>query len=455
MTSSTPTSRRAFLRTGVALPFLGTSALLTMSHNAQAADYKAIVVLYLSGGHDGNNMLIPVDGAYADYQRARPALALPKDNLARIGGKHIGHDFALSPACRPLVDLFERQRLAIVANVGALVQPTTIDEVKNRTAHLPPFLGSHAEQEQWTQGWMGDVDPSGWGGRAIDLLPAEMRNYQPLIAIARDYTAVTAPVTPLSLASSNSSTYWGRANINDPNDQVHQRLEWLSRMQSTNVYEQEFARSLRTSYLDAIEFGRGQAFGAEPAGNYPDSELGRGLRFLARHIPFSKQVGARRQVYLVQEGRYDTHAGQMSTDPQNPGMEMLLGSVAQSLVAFDQSMAGVGMGDEVLVLVLSEFGRTLDPAAGQGSDHAWGNHWFVMGNYVKGGKIYGDKFPSLVVGGADDASIWQPARGQWLPQYSSDQFMADAFRWFGLSAQQCVTAMPNLGNFPSQKIGYL
>ena len=226
-------------------------------------------------------------------------------------------------------------------------------------------------------------------------------------------------------------------------------------MQSSNTYEYEFSRSLRAAYLDSVEFAKGQSSGPEPVGNFPDAMVGRDLRYLAKHLPYSKQAGARRQVYLIQDGGYDTHTSQMSTDTSNPGLELRLADVSNSLSAFDASMQAAGMNNEVLTVVMSEFGRTLDPAAGEGSDHGWGNHWFVLGGPVKGGLIYGSNFPTLQTGGVDDASIYNPKRGQWLPQFSSDQFMSDIVRWLGLSPAQALAVMPNLNNFSAKTIGFL
>ena len=444
-------NRRKFLSHAGAVSVTGIAGSLATVKNVQAADYKALIVVFLSGGFDGNNVLIPVDGAYGDYQTARPSLALPKDSLVRLQGTHLGHQFSLSPAMRPLAALFEQQRLAVVANVGALVQPTTIQQIRDRTAKLPPFMGSHTEQEQWIQGWMGDENLSGWGGRSLDMLAPEMRSKQPLIALARDYTAVLGNTAPLSLGNSNGSSNWRRAQLGNPDDVLNRQVDWASRLQSGNEYEAEFARSLRSAYLDSLEFAKGQQYGSAPVGNFPDQQVGRDLRFVARHIPFSKQTGARRQVYLVQDGGYDTHAGQLSAD----GLETHLSAVANSLVAFDDSIKAAGISNEVITVVMSEFGRTLDPASGGGSDHAWGNHWFVLGGPVKGGVIYGKSFPTLQTGGPDDASDWNPKRGQWVPQFSSDQFIADAARWMGLSAEQALAVMPNLNNFQTNTVGYI
>lgn len=460
-------SRREFLLRSGAIS-LGTIGLsLLGARNVQAADFKAVVVVFLSGGFDGNNVLIPIDAAYTDYSKSRPSLALAKDSLIRLSGTHIGHQFALSPAMRPLATMFEQQRMAVVANVGALVQPCTVQQAKERTVKLPPFLGSHAEQEKWVQGWMGDEDLSGWGGRMMDSLPSEMRTRQPLIALARDYTAVVGKTsvlnttavkgnaTALSLANSNSSNYWGRMELSNANTALARRVEWASRMQSGNAYEVEFARSLRSSYLDALEFAKGQQYGAVPSGNFPDKQIGRDFRFVARHMAYSKQAGARRQIYLVQDSGYDTHSGQLSTDEGNPGLETRLGYLANSIGAFEDSIRTYGLDNEVLTLIVSEFGRTLDPASGIGSDHAWGNHWFAMGGPVKGGKVYGSHFPTLQTGGPDDASNWLPMRGQWVPQFSSDQFIGDAALWLGLTPTQTLAALPNLANFQSQTIGYI
>ncbi|MFN5722766.1 MAG: hypothetical protein ACK47O_02980, partial [Betaproteobacteria bacterium] len=220
--------RREFLLGAGAVSLTSIGAALLPLSQVAAADYKAVVIVNLAGGFDGNNVLIPIDGAYSDYSKARPSLVLPKDSLLRLTGSHIGHTFALTPSIRPLYDLFERKRVAVVANVGALIQPTTIEQVRNRSVKLPPFLGSHSDQEQWIQGWMGDEDRSGWGGRAMDLLPAGMRSRQPLISVTNSYTALVSNSTPLSLADSNGNSFWGMANIADPANSATQRVEWAS-----------------------------------------------------------------------------------------------------------------------------------------------------------------------------------------------------------------------------------
>lgn len=448
-------NRRNFLSHAGAVSLAGIAATLASVKDVQAADYKALVVVFLSGGFDGNNVLVPMDAAYSDYAKARPSLALPKDSLVKLSGSHIGHQFGLSPANRSLADLFEQKRMAVIANTGALVQPTTIEQLRNNSVKLPPFLGSHTEQEQWVQGWMGDEDTSGWGGRTMDVMAPDMKNFQPLVAMARDYTAVVGNRTALSLANSGSGSRWGSAELSDPSSVARQRVEWASRLQSGNIYDAEFSRSLRAAYNDTVQFALGQNYGAAPTGVFADSQIGRDLRYLARHLSYAKNAGARRQIYLVQDGGYDTHTDQLSTSMSNPGLEMRIGNVANSLAAFDQSIQAYGMNNDVITVVISEFGRTLDPAAGEGSDHAWGNHWFALGGPVKGGVVYGKTFPTLQTAGVDDASLYRPYRGQWIPQFSSDQFMADLVGWLGLTPAQAVAVMPNLINFQQKTIGFI
>ncbi|NDE25133.1 MAG: DUF1501 domain-containing protein, partial [Betaproteobacteria bacterium] len=366
-------NRRDFLSHAGAVSLAGIAATLASVKNVQAADYKALVVVFLSGGFDGNNVLVPTDAAYNDYANARSALALPKDSLVRLSGSHIGHQFGLSPANRAFADLFEQKRMAVIANAGALVQPTTMAQLRDNSVRLPPFLGSHTEQEQWIQGWMGDEDTSGWGGRTMDAMSADMKNFQPLVAMARDYTAVLGNRTSLSLANSGSGSRWGNAELSDPTSLTRQRVEWASRLQSSNVYDSEFSRSLQAAYNDTVQFAMGQSYGTAPTGDFPNAQIGRDLRYLARHLAYAKQVGARRQIYLVQDGGYDSHVDQLSTSTSNPGLEMKIGDVTNSLVAFDKSIQSYGMNNDVITVIMSEFGRTLDPASGGGSDHAWGN----------------------------------------------------------------------------------
>jgi uncharacterized protein (DUF1501 family) len=172
-------------------------------------------------------------------------------------------------------------------------------------------------------------------------------------------------------------------------------------------------------------------------------------------MPYYKVTGAPRQIYFTEWGSFDTHANQRYTGVTagNADQDGQLAQLAKALAAFDQSMIAAGMSNEVAVLVTSEFNRTLDPAAGNGSDHAWGGHWMVMGGRVNGGRMFGEKFPSLVLGGVDD--VHEQKRGYWLPQISSDQVAADMLTWLGLPSDKLSLVMPNLANFNIKTLGLM
>ena len=179
------------------------------------------------------------------------------------------------------------------------------------------------------------------------------------------------------------------------------------------------------------------------------------MRFFAQTLPYYKASGSTRQVYFTEWGSFDTHANQRNTanTSGNDDQDSQLSQLADALAAFDQAIRAAGMGNEVAVFVTSEFNRTLDPAAGNGSDHAWGSHWMVMGGQVNGAKMYGDKFPSLVLGGVDDAHNGK--RGYWVPQMSSDQVAADLLLWLGLPQDKLTEVMPNLKNFAKKSVGFM
>ena len=395
------TNRRELLKMLSATGAVGLGAGLSMlsldSTSASSAAYKALVVIHLNGGNDGNDMLVPLDAAYTDYQKSRPSIALRKDDLVNLTSQYFGHSIGLNRAMSALVPLYNQRKLGFIANAGPLIKPTTASEVLNGTASLPPFLYSHPEQTHLVLGWMGDQDPSGWGGRAIEAMSGNRPMKAPLISIdSGASTLVLGQRSRILNAESNFSRNLGHANLANKNSEWTQIMESLTRLQSA------------TSQKSAIEWGQ-----------------------------------------------FDTHSNHRnSNDPSGRmNQDSQLVQLANALVAFDQAINAAGLGDQVAVLVTSEFGRTLDPAAGNGSDHAWGNHWMVMGNAVQGGKLYGNAFPRLILGGPDDAH--NQKRGYWVPQLSSDQVAADMLLWLGLPDSQLTNVMPNLKNFAKKTVGYI
>lgn len=454
-------SRRHFLKRGSALTGLGLGAgLSTMSMDGVsanvAAGYKALVIVHLNGGNDANDLIVPLDAGFSDYERSRPSIALRRDAITPLSARYLDRTLGVNRAIDPLMPLFHAGRMAFLINAGALVKPTTAADVLNRRAVLPPFLYSHPEQTQYVQGWMGDVDPSGWAGRAIEAIDPQGSFRSPLIAVnSSNNTVVRGQRSRVVNMNTYSSDRMGPADLSDTTSRWTQMLDMLSRQQSATAVEAEFARTFRGVYLDNEELARADRTTREPAGNFDNNEISRRLRKVAKIMPYFKTEGVPRQVYFVEWGSFDTHTNQRYTDVTNgnAAQDTQLRQLATALSAFDTSIVQAGMANEVVVFVTSEFNRTLDPAAGNGSDHAWGSHWMVMGADVKGSRMYGQKFPMLVLGGEDDAHDGK--RGYFVPQISSDQVAADLLQWLGLPSNQLVQIMPNLQNFPIRNVGFM
>lgn len=454
--------RRSFIAGATALAgktLLGggvASIGLTSEVLARQSGYKALVVVFLNGGNDGNDILVPTDGGYDDYYRARPSIALKKDSLRSFSTKQLGHSMGLNPALAGLMPLFNSGKLAFISNVGPLVEPVTVSDVLNKRVKIPPFLFSHPEQMSTVQGWMGDEDQSGWGGRGLEVLAKSAPLKAPLISVDNGaLTLVRGRQSRIISGDSRGQKWMGPAHLTNKSNEWTQIVESMTRLQSGNKIQAEYAKAFRGIFTDASELAAGFEKTPSPKGAFADNMIARQLRFAAQAAHFYKMAGASRQIFSIEWGGFDTHVNQRNDDPNstNVSQDTQLAELTAALVAFQNSVDAAGMTNDVTLLVTSEFGRTLDPAAGYGSDHAWGSHWWVMGSPVKGSKIYGNKFPSLVLGGVDDADPGR--RGYWAPQYSSDQVAADLLQWLGLPASRFVDVMPRLANFSQKTIGFM
>lgn len=449
--------RRHFLKGLAGCTSIGLGGALGLSsiasHSASPPGYKALVVLHLNGGNDGNDLLVPMDGAYGDYSKARPSIALTQDALVPFARNHLDQRLGLNRAMAGLMPLFDRERLAFLVNTGPLIEPSTAADVLNRRVRVPPFLYSHPEQTQYVQGWMGDEDPSGWGGRAIEAIGAPMK--APLVSVDGGATTVVlGQRTRMVSMNPNNSRWMGRADLTRPSEPWTQAIAALTRTQSPVTVEHEYARTFQAAFGDAQELARAADVMPEPQGNFADNQIGRKLRTIARFLPYYKSAGASRQVYSLQWGDFDTHANQRYTsDSGTMGQDGQLAELAAAMLAFNDAVNAAGMANEVIFLVVSEFGRTLDPASGRGSDHAWGSHWMAMGGPVRGGQMYGAKFPRLILGGTDDVDPGR--RGYWVPQIAGDQVAADVLTWLGVPASALNGVMPNLANFTQKTVGYV
>jgi uncharacterized protein (DUF1501 family) len=419
-----------------------TAALgLALPEVAKAADYRALVVVFLKGGYDGNDLLVPLDAGFNDYAKARSDLALKRDELLPIRG-YTGGNLGMHPALSPLKPAYEQGRLLWVANIGALVRPVSAEQWRNNQIAVPPFLMSHSEQVNIVQGWDPADILNGWGGRGMELLGSDLTRSLPVVSYAFDNTLVTGLRSRMTLANSNGSRYWGRADLTQSSNRWTQLVESLGHFQSRNPVENEFARTLEASFTDTAALSIAEQKASPNKTAFPDNRLARDLSHIARLMPIFKSDGVRRQLFFTDFGQFDTHVTQRG-DEEGRAMDVQVAQVADALAAFDAELRLRNIDGEVLTLVMTEFGRTLQPT-GQGTDHAWGNHWFLLGNRLKGGQVVG-RIPDLVLGGKDDGDPWK--KGRWAPDYSSDQLAASVMRWLGLGEDRLVKVFPNLSNF--------
>lgn len=449
-------TRRHWLGTAASLAGvagLGLAAALT-GRNGQATpgadDYRALVVLFLMGGNDGHNLLVPTDGLYGSYQSARANLALAKSSLLALPGTAAGHTFGLHPALAPLVPLYGQGRLGFVANAGPLVQPCTAAQVLANAVEVPPFLLSHQDQVAIQQGWTVKDDSSGWAGRGLELLQSDLRHPLNAVTMSNARTLVLGRNSGVAFMPPNGARYWGPADLAQPTSLAAQQIHRMGNWQFSNHYEAEFARTFGSAVDDSTRFTRALMAATEPTADFGTGDLAERLRALAKVLPVFKAQGYRRQVFLVSWGNFDTHSNQRGSDAATQDAQLAV--LAKALAAFDDSIRGTGLNDHVVTLTMSDFGRTMRPGSGGGSEHAWGNHWLAVGGPVQGGTVHG-VFPSPVLGGPDDSD--RNKNGRHVPTTSTDQVGATLMHWLGLPASAFDEVFPNLVNFERKTLPLL
>ncbi|MEO7538802.1 MAG: DUF1501 domain-containing protein [Pyrinomonadaceae bacterium] len=457
------------------------------SHSDGGQNYKALVLLFCAGGNDGNNMVIPNHNDasisnYAAYSAARgtQGLAIPQASLLPISVPRLGNlTYGLHPSLGTVAggvnggihDLYNQGKLAIVTNVGTLVRPLTKAEYLNAAFRKPYQLFSHSDQVNQAQTSISNTQAfTGWGGRLSDKLTAgsNPNGLIPMvtsIAGAQLFTAGQSTL-PLAMADSNTSL----ANVLNPAGFTNTGNGGPARLTAFNALR---GLDLDSNYVAAASHVTDLAMQANTAlaggqdtsvTPVPDSSIARQLRQIARLIKSRDTLNINRQVFYAQIGGFDTHTNQLANQTT------LFSQFSQAMRWFWDELVAQGIQNDVTTFTLSDFGRTLNPAgsgATVGSDHAWGNHMFVMGGSVAGGDFYGSRrpdgtgnyFPTLVMGpsGPDDTDNSTSGRGRWIPTTSVDQYAATMARWFGLSPADEAVVFPNLSAFPGTyaQLGFL
>ena len=445
------TNRRKFLKNSVA--GLGVASGLASnfaSFNAFAADtsdYKALVCVFLTGGVDGHDILIPFDNSsYSDFARIRGSLITPsrrRENLLGLNGGFDGREFALPGEMLPLQELYNQGDMAFVSNVGPLIEPTNRTTFRNGTARLPPRIGSHNDSQSIWMASQPEGARSGWGGRFSDIMQASNANSN------ASFTSVSAAGRTIYLTGENIQAFEVSSRGGLSVDELRSNsvlgsnvfsrnyeavLRDTGRPGSGNFFSMDMSNTMRRAIDDndllvSVLDGPG-----DPSTQFPATPLGGQFEIVARMIARRQQLGAGRQIFFISQGGYDTHRSQTEDLPE------LQLDLATSMRAFFDSMVELGASDNVTSFTASDFGRTLS-RSGSGTDHGWGNHHMVMGGAVNGGQIEGDVPPADFNHDAD------MGRGRLIPTVSVDQYAGALGRWFGLSDSELLDALPGLANF--------
>jgi uncharacterized protein (DUF1501 family) len=419
---------------------------------ATAEDYKALVCVFLYGGNDTNNMVVPIDTAgYANYATLRSTIALPQAQLLPLAVAGGTPAYGLHPALPGLQALWSSGNLAIVANVGTLVQPLTKAQYLSTTSVKPDSLFSHIDQQHQWQASISNTSSSntGWGGRLSDQLASLNVNASvpPMISTGGNNLFVTgASSQALVIPTSGSFGLSGYSNDSADNARrsaLAQLLNIDSQPNLVKAAEQVMTEALASSAtLNPILTTTDATLSARFAGL--TSNFAKQLLAIGKVIEARGSLGARRQVFLATLGSFDTHTDEVNRQ------QSLLAEMDAGLSAFHAAMADIGAGSSVTSFTLSDFSRTLLPNTGGGTDHAWGSHHLVIGDAVQGGQLYGS-MPTLALGGPDD----EGEEGRWIPTIAVDQYAATLASWFGADAATLAAVLPNLASFSPGTLGFV
>lgn len=446
MASSFDPSRRSSLKLTALAPLMlgggmmGGLTRAAFAQTASATDYRALVAIFMYGGNDGNNMLIPLDVAgYADYQSGRGRLALARSELQAINPINTqGRPFAMHPSMSAVASLFETGQCAAVANVGPLVQPLTRAQWQSNSAQTPPNLFSHNDQQsQWQAGSADSSMRLGWGGRVADVVASlnGIQNVATAVAVnGRSGFQQGASVSPFLVASSGNFGFDSYDATS--RDALSIGFGEMINASRAHLFEAAWNDTIKRGITTQSVFQEALRRATPLVTAFPGSGLGEQLRTVARLIAARSSFGVKRQVFFCSLGGFDTHGEDQLQDQAN-----LLGVVSDAMSAFYRATVELGVGSQVTAFTMSDFGRDFPANGSGGSDHGWGSHHLVLGGAVKGKQLYGT-FPTLRVDGPDDTS-----GGRWIPTTATEQYAASLGGWFGLSASELTQAFPTLNRF--------
>jgi uncharacterized protein (DUF1501 family) len=421
-----------------------------MNALAGGTDYKALVCIFMAGGNDSHNTIIPISTSlqnYSLYAQGRQSLALAKAGLPTISN---GSDvYGVHPNIPELAALYNAGNAAVVANTGMLVQPLTQAQYQaGNPLAIPAQLFSHSDQSnQWQTAIPNGAAATGWGGTIADNVasyntgatfsPVTSTEGCGLFCTGNSVSAATVPASGAAVVQGTTGSRLGA---------FQQLLTFNNGLQLVQAANATMARGV--SYSQALNAALATA---KVNTAFPATELGAQLQTVAKIMSVQQTLGIYRQVFFCQLGGFDTHGDQLSIQAA------LLQQLSQAVAAFYTATSQeLGIGNKVVTFTASEFGRTLQSNGSGGTDHAWGGHHFVIsqgagsGGSLQGGKFFGN-FPLLALGGPNDANT----RGTLIPTTSVEQYGATMASWFGLSSAQVANVFPYLANFPTANLGFL
>jgi uncharacterized protein (DUF1501 family) len=462
-------SRRTFLKMAGLAPFARFGAMNAFASSGVDPQYKALVCIFLFGGNDGNNTIVPAPGTgeYNAYKTIRGSIALPDSNTTLQGmtitpktyvGPNNTKAYALNDGLKLILPFWASGQLAVAANVGLLVQPTTQSQYQSTitggpAVALPTNLFSHADQQiQMQAGIPSSSASTGWAGRVADAVAAQNAggSFPPSVSVsgpalfAKGNIVQSASLIPGFNMQLNGFTTW-QPQVGQTRQAQYQSIltlnSGLTMIQAADKVRQDAVNlsAMLASLPPSSPFTR----------PFPSTAIGRQLLQVAQIMQLQPKIGLKRQIFFCSLGGFDTHSG------QSWQQFSLLGEVADAMLSLYRATQDLAIANQVTTFTESEFGRTLQPS-GSGCDHGWGNHNLVLGGAVHGGDIYGH-YPAMSLGGPDDclsnSNPSTPARGAWLPSTAFDQFAATLGRWFGVDMTNPATVaqtFPNLGSFTNQ-----
>ena len=463
-------TRRDFLRNAACA--LGSMALASSIDNfgivhamtpAAASDYRALVMVFLNGGNDGNNMFLDLN-QFNTYNTARNAagLALAQNTFLPVSPA-TGGSYGFHPSMPEIQSLFNQGKAAMLCNVGPLVEPLTRTTYQNGTGKKPLQLFSHSDQVGLFQTAIANsVSQTGWGGRLADktLSLNGVATFPSNVSISGVNLYLTGVDTrQLAVADSNTSLANVLVLSNAPGasaSDINSRLAAFNQLRSL---DNQFKLIKAASDTRSRAIDTDNALGTvNPtlATVFPNTSIARQLKQVALLIKActdaSAGINMKRQIFFTQIGGFDTHSGQIA------GQAGLLTQVSQAINAFYLATVELGLQDKVTLFSMSDFSRTMQPAgsgvAAVGSDHAWGNNQMIVGGSVLGNAVYGT-YPNLTPGGSDDTDGGSSPRGRWIPTTSVEQFAATLATWYGLSSADLSAVFPLIGRFATPNLGFL